>query len=93
MSELVSIEATIRTETGKGPARRARKAGKLPAALHTKGKVTLLNINPKWLSKACKTQAREFNLVLDGKTQKVKVQELHVCPVKRTALHVDLLAQ
>ncbi len=93
MSELVTIEASVRTETGKGPARRTRKAGKLPGALHSKGKVILISLEPKWLSKVCKTADRVFNLVLDGKTQKVKVHELHVDPVKRTALHVDLMPQ
>lgn len=89
--EMVTVEAKLRTETGKGPARRLRSAGHVPAALHENGKVTLLALDPKWLPRACKTDAREFTMVLEGKSRKVRVSELQIHPVKRVALHVDLL--
>jgi len=87
---LVTIAGTVRTTTGKGPARRSRKAGKLPASLSEAGKTTSLEIDPKLLSKAFKGN-KQFNLELNGKTSVVKIQEVQVHPVSRAALHVDLV--
>lgn len=92
MSEQLTIEATIRTGTGKSYTHKLRAAGKVPAVLLEKGKSTLLELDPKLLSKAWKNNDRKFNMVLDGKTTTVKIQELQVDPVKRHCLHVDLMS-
>jgi len=92
MSDLnITIEATARTGTGKSYTHKLRRAGKVPAVLLDKGKSTLLELDPKLLPKAWKSNERKFNLVLDGKTTAVKIQELQVHPVKRHCVHVDLM--
>lgn len=93
MSDLVnvSIEAALRTGTGKSYTRKLRNAGKIPAVMLEAGKATNLELDPKLLSKAWKSGGRKFDLVLGGKTIAVKIQELQLDPVKRTALHVDLM--
>ena len=93
MSEttMVTIEANLRTETGKSYTRKLRKAGKIPAVMLEAGKATNLELDPKLLPKAWKLGGRKFNMTLDGKTIPVKIQELQVDPVKRHALHVDLM--
>lgn len=87
----VTIEATLRTGTGKTYTNKLRRAGKIPAVLLESGKATNLELDPKLLPKAWKLGGRKFNMVLDGKTVPVKIQELQVDPVKRHALHVDLM--
>ena len=87
----VSIEAALRTGTGKSYTRKLRKAGKIPAVLLENGKSTTLELDPKLLPKAWKSGDRKFNMVLEGKTVAVKIQELQVDPVRRSALHVDLM--
>lgn len=87
----VTIEATLRTGTGKTYTNKLRRAGKIPAVLLESGKATNLELDPKLLPKAWKLGGRKFNMVLDGKTVPVKIQELQVDPVKRHALHVDLV--
>ena len=87
----VTIEATLRTGTGKSYTHKLRKAGKIPAVMLDAGKATNLELDPKLLPKAWKFGGRKFNLVLDGKTIPVKIQELQVDPVRRHALHVDLM--
>ncbi len=87
----ITIESARRTETGKSYTRKLRKAGKVPAVLLDKGKSSLIELDPKQLPKAWKSNDRKFNLVLDGKTSLVKIQELQVDPVKRHCLHVDLM--
>lgn len=91
MSEnLVTIEAAVREQTGKEYARKLRKAGKIPANLIEKGKSTNLELDPKWLGKAYK-DGKQFNLLLNGETKLVKIQEVHLDAVKRVPLHVDLM--
>lgn len=87
----VTIEAALRTGTGKSYTRKLRTSGKIPAVLLENGKSTILELDPKLLPKAWKSGGRQFNMVLEGKTVAVKIQELQVDPVKRTALHVDLM--
>jgi ribosomal protein L25 (general stress protein Ctc) len=87
----VTIEAALRTGTGKSYTNKLRRAGKIPAVLLENGKSTILELDPKLLSKAWKTGGRKFDMVLEGKTVAVKIQELQLDPVKRVALHVDLI--
>ena len=87
----VSIEASRRTGTGKSYTRKLRAGGKVPAVLLDNGSSTLLELDPKLLPKAWKSGGRKFNMVLDGKTTLVKIQELQIHPVRRTAVHVDLM--
>jgi len=89
--ELVTIAGTTRVPGGKSQARKMRRAGQIPAVILAKGGNTNLQMDPKWLHKAYKAEGRIFNLDFDGKTQKAKIHELQLDPVKRVALHVDLI--
>jgi large subunit ribosomal protein L25 len=86
----INIEATERTQSGKGNSRKLRAAGKIPAVLNHKGQSTKIELDPKLLSKAWLNNDKQFNLTLKGQTKKVKITELQVHPVKRIAFHVDL---
>ncbi len=88
--ELVKIEASPREVTGKSHIRKLRKSGRIPGVLLDKGKSIMLEFDPKWLGKAYKN-GRQFELTFQGVTRVVKVVELQVDPVKRAALHVDLV--
>ena len=88
----LTIEATTRTGTGKSYTRKLRRGGKVPAVLLENGKSTLLELDPKHLPKAWKSNDRKFNMVFNGKTTAVKIQELQIDPVKRSCLHVDLMS-
>ena len=90
MSELVTIEATLREGTGKNFARKLRVAGLIPANLVDKKACVNLQLDPKMLPKVWK-DGKQFNLAFDGKTRLVKIHELQINSVKRTALHVDLM--
>lgn len=85
----VTIEVSKRQALGKSAVRKLRRAGKVPAVLNGKGKSTLLEFDPKLLSKAWKAN-RQFNMTFDGKTSLVSITELQLDPVKRLPLHVDL---
>lgn len=87
--KIVTINGFARDGRGKSYTRKARKAGRVPAVLNHQGKSTVLEIEPKLLSKAWQNE-RQFNLSFNGVSKKVKITELQIHPVKRTALHVDL---
>ena len=90
MSEQIKIEGRLRDWTGKGPARRLRATGWIPGVIIGQGKSTSIELDPKWLSKAWKSENKEFELDLNGEVKKARIHELQINPVKRTALHVDL---
>lgn len=93
MSEY-QLAAEPRTDTGKGPARRARAAGRLPAVLYGHG------IEPEHLT----VDAREFNQALRSGGANALItlrlgtarhlalaREIQRHPVRGTYIHVDFL--
>lgn len=89
-TELVTIAATRRTEIGKGYGRRLRRTGKIAGVILEKGKTSMIEFDPKLLSKAWQG-GKHFNLDFEGKVKKVFIKELQIDVVKRTPLHVDLV--
>jgi large subunit ribosomal protein L25 len=88
------LTAAVRTETGKGASRRARRGGKVPAVLYGHGS------DPQHLE----LDAHDFAAVLrhsgtnavltldiDGKEQLALTKALDVHPIRRSIQHADLL--
>src|SRR6478672_2048845 len=88
------LAAAVRTETGKGASRRARRRGKVPAVLYGHG------IDPQHLE----LDAHDFSAVLrhsgtnavltldiEGKEQLALTKALELHPIRRNIQHADLL--
>src|ERR1700727_3550794 len=88
------LTATVRTETGKGASRRARREGRIPAVLYGHG------AQPQHLE----LPGRDFAAVLrhsgtnavltldiDGKEQFALTKALAIHPIRRTITHADLM--
>jgi large subunit ribosomal protein L25 len=88
------LTAAVRTETGKGASRRARREGKVPSVLYGHG------TDPQHLE----LSARDFAAVLrhagtnavltldiDGNEQLALTKSLEIHPIRRTIQHADLL--
>jgi len=92
------INAKIRTKTGKGPARKIRSAGKLPAIFYgPEINPIMLSVDYMQLEKMLKGKSAEniiFDLRIDsdekGRSKKVMIKEIQRDPVTREYLHVDL---
>jgi large subunit ribosomal protein L25 len=90
------LNATIRTEKGKGAAHRLRQAGRIPAVLYGETQATI-SLNAGEVRKYYNTKgfSRLITLRLDkaGKTEDlpILVKEVQFHPVKGTPLHMDLL--
>ncbi|AOY59528.1 50S ribosomal protein L25 [Desulfococcus multivorans] len=93
--EFIDLKANIRTGRKKGPSRRLRAAGRIPAVLYGPGAETLaLSIDTTDLEKAVKNRSGSqvfLNLVIDGadgnKTAMIKDLQIH--PVSRDMIHAD----
>ena len=96
--DTMQLSSEIRTQTGKGSARKIRSAGKLPAILY--GPETdpiMLTLDFTEVKKALQGRSAEsvlLNLRIDsdkkGQSKKVMIKEIQRDPVKRDYLHVDL---
>jgi len=100
--EFSKLQTQLRTGTGKGPARRIRRQGLVPAVVYGPGIETIkASIEPRALVQALSGPLRTntvIELTLD-KPAKDTPKEIHVLvrdhqyhPVSRQLLHVDFLA-
>lgn len=93
MSE-VRLAAEPRTEFGKGAARRARRAGKIPAVLYGHGREPLHVALPALeFARVVREQGSNAVLSLDlaGRPQLALTKTVTVHPLRRHIEHVDLL--
>jgi large subunit ribosomal protein L25 len=89
------LTAKPRSEKGKGPARRLRASGLIPAVVYgLKREPTHIAVDPAALEKAIATPHR-FNTLLtlqvDGLEKRVLFREYEVDPVSRRLVHADFL--
>ena len=94
--ETMALQAEVRTESGKGPARRLRASGKIPAVVYGPGiEPTSLTLNPTEVLKGLRSKRGRnvaYDLTFGGKQALVMVRDLEVDPVSRELLHVDFLS-
>lgn len=95
--EALELRATIRTESGKGPARRLRAEGLVPAVLYGSGaESTMLTVNAADLIRIIRAEKGEsgfIKIVIDegGKTsERISVlKELQTNTVTKKIVHAD----
>ena len=88
------LTATVRTETGKGASRRARRAGKIPAVLYGHGaEPQHLELPGRDFAAVLRHAGTNAVLTLDvaGKEQFALTKALDIHPIRRTIKHADLL--
>jgi large subunit ribosomal protein L25 len=93
-SAVNQLTATVRTETGKGASRRARRAGKIPAVLYGHGADPQhLELPGHDFAAVLRHAGTNAVLTLDiaGKEQLALTKALDIHPIRRTIQHADLL--
>ena len=89
------LEADVRSEKGKGAARRLRGRGKMPAVIYgRKEDPVSLTVSPADLERALSTAYGRnvlIKLSIQGCEQIAMTQEVQVDPVSRRLLHVDFI--
>jgi large subunit ribosomal protein L25 len=94
--ELSKVSATVRTAGGKGPARRLRAEGRIPAVAYGKGQqARSLAVAPEEVVSVLESEFGVnslIELVVDGKeTLNVLLGEYQYHPVTRQLLHADFI--
>ena len=88
-----SLSASVRTETGKGAARKIRQAGHIPAVIYGHGReAQSLTINARETDKLLKSIAISSTVIelsIDGKSARTLIREVQRHPFKRTITHID----
>ena len=88
-----SLNAEVRSETGKGVARKLRAAGKVPGVIYGHGREPqALTLNAREfdrLAERVRITSTVIELAMDGKVARTLVRELQRDPLRRTVLHVD----
>lgn len=95
MSEKITAES--RTEFGKGAARRLRREGKVPAVLYGGGLTETVHLTlPTHDAVMALRHGGGVNsiieLVIDGKSQLARTQQIQADPVRRELEHLDFIA-
>ncbi len=95
--EMRTLAGTLRKETGKGPARRLRHKGLVPAILYGRRmkEATGIAVNPDELREALNTPQKRNTIISlkleDGSERYVLFKAFEVEPVYRQLLHVDFV--
>ncbi|MBA4422916.1 MAG: hypothetical protein C0390_07395 [Syntrophus sp. (in: bacteria)] len=93
--EATELKACIRKESGKGPARRFRQEGLIPAVYYGRGEAAIhLSVNTADLTKIIKRKRENIfiKLLIEGEKRLEKlslIKELQIEPVSRRFYHVD----
>src|SRR6266581_7223452 len=93
MAQVVSLSASPRVTTGKGPARQARFRGQVPAVLYGRGRPTqALAEESQALEKALagiEPESTIIELAVDGKKTQALIREIQRHPIRPDIIHVD----
>jgi len=93
--ETFTVEGQIREGRGKGPARRTRMTGNIPATLYGDHKDAVsITVNAKQVGRILRSESGHntiFSVKLGATEQKAMVKDWQVDPVSGSLLHVDLL--
>ncbi|BAD59746.1 50S ribosomal protein L25/general stress protein Ctc [Nocardia farcinica] len=94
MSDANLLEASVRTEFGKGAARRTRRAGNVPAVLYGhQSEPQHLSLNAQAFAAILREHGTNavLNLDIEGKKQLALTKSVVVHPIRRYIEHADLL--
>jgi len=89
-----NLSVEVRTRTGKGASRQARREGKLPAVLYGHGSEPQhLELNAREFAAVLRNSGTNavLSMQIDGKEQLALPKAITIHPVKRNLQHVDLL--
>ena len=91
----ITFKALKREKAGKGAARACRREGRVPAVVYGgKKDPVMISLDPVELEKALEISdffESEITLDIEGKTEKVKCQDVQFHPVSDMPIHVDFL--
>jgi len=95
VSDNTILNANVRSNTGKGSARAARRAGRIPAIIYGEKKDTIsIDIEEREYRKLMNQSgifSRLLDISVEGKANTVLTRDIQFHPVSENPLHVDFL--
>ncbi len=95
MAEISTIAAQRRERAGKGPARAARRAGRVPGVIYgSKKDPSIVTLDPRELDRELKTGAflaTVYDVQIDQDKERVLPRDVQFDPVTDRPIHVDFL--
>ena len=95
MADLITLRAETREKGGKGPARAARRAGRVPGIIYgDNAPPILISVDPRELAHESTKEgffARLVSLDLHGTTLRAIPREVQLDPASDRAIHVDFM--
>ena len=95
MSANTSIDATLRSRVGKGSARAARRAGRIPAVIYGDKQAPLsIEMEERVIRRVIHEPGifgRLLDIKVDGKTTTVLTRDIQMHPVTDEPMHMDML--
>ncbi|WP_426357000.1 50S ribosomal protein L25/general stress protein Ctc [Pseudocolwellia sp. HL-MZ19] len=95
MTDLLTLDAEVRTDLGKGASRRLRHANKVPAILYGEGKDPIsLTLAHKNIFRAQQEEAfytQVITLNIGGKPVECLIKDMQRHPFKQVVMHLDFL--
>ena len=95
MPEILQLAAERRDRAGKGAARAARRAGRVPAVIYGNHEAPLMiSVEPKALAREMSRPGfltRLIDIALDGDAHRVLARDVQLDPVTDRPLHVDFM--
>ena len=95
MTDLLTLEAEVRTDLGKGASRRLRHANKVPAILYGEGQDPVsLTLEHKNVYRAQQEEAfysQVLTLNIAGKPVECLIKDMQRHPFKQVVMHLDFL--
>ncbi len=95
MAEITTIAAERRERAGKGPARAARRAGRVPGVIYgSKKDPAMVTLDPRELDRELKTGAflaTIYDVQIDQAKERVLPRDVQFDPVTDRPIHVDFL--
>ena len=88
----MALTTSVRTDFGKGAARRLRREGQTPAVIYGHGQAPVhVSLDSHELILTLRKRASSIEILVDGKTQIVTPRDIQIEPVRRYVEHVDLV--
>jgi large subunit ribosomal protein L25 len=88
-----TLNATVRTDTGKGAARKVRQSGNIPCVIYGHGRepqsLTINARETERLLQRISTSSTVIELSLDGKVARTLIREVQRHPFKKLIMHID----
>lgn len=95
MAEMQNIEATVRSDAGTGAARAVRREGRVPAVIYGGGGETVsVSMDGRELNRVLRTpglMTMDMTVTVDGKAERVRLQDVQRHPVSEVPLHLDFI--